>query len=75
MAERAVVAVAALDDRAVGLDAGGMGGFDNAKVDEEFFAGTTVKSNFLVNIGYGDLAGIKGGRLPRYDFDEACSII
>ena len=61
--------------RAVGLDAGGMGGFDNAKVDEEFFAGTTVKSNFLVNIGYGDLSGIKGGRLPRYDFDEVCSII
>ena len=61
--------------RAVGLDAGCMGGFDNAKVDEEFFAGTTVKSNFLVNIGYVDLAGIKGRRLPRYDFDEVCSII
>lgn len=61
--------------RAVGLDAGGMGGFDNAKVDEEFFAGTTVKSNFLVNIGYGDLSGIKGGRLHRYEFDEVCSII
>ncbi len=61
--------------RAVGLDAGGMGGFDNAKVDEEFFTGTTVKSNFLVNVGYGDLTGIMGGRLPRYDFDEVCSII
>ena len=45
---------------AVGLDAGGMGGFDNAKVDEEFFAGTTVKSNFFVNIGHGILSGIKG---------------
>ena len=61
--------------RAVGLDAGGMGGFDNAMVDNEFFAGTTVKSNFLCNIGYGDLSGIKGSRLPRYDFDEVCSII
>ncbi|MAJ92686.1 MAG: hypothetical protein CBC23_000320 [Rhodospirillaceae bacterium TMED63] len=61
--------------RAVGLDAGGMGGFENAKVDEEFFVGTTVKSNVLVNIGRGDLSGITGGRLPRYDFDEVCSII
>ncbi len=61
--------------RAVGLDAGGMGGFENAKVDEEFFVGTTVKSNVLVNIGRGDLSGITGGCLPRYDFDEVCSII
>ena len=60
--------------RAVGLDAGAMGGFDNAKVDEVFFAGTPVKSNFLCNIGYGDLSGIKGPRLHRYDFDEVCSI-
>ena len=61
--------------RAVGLDAGGMGGFENAKVDEEYFVGTTVPSNVLVNIGRGDLSGITGGRLPRYDFDEVCSII
>lgn len=61
--------------RAVGLDTGGMGGFDNAKVDAEFFAGTPIKSNFLCNIGYGDLEGIKGPRLPRYDFDKVCSII
>ncbi len=61
--------------RALGLDAGGMGGFDNAKVDAEFFAGTPVKSNFLCNIGYGDLAGIKTPRLHRYDFDEVCTII
>lgn len=61
--------------RAVGLDAGGMGGFDTARVDEEFFKGTPVKSNFLCNIGYGDLKGIKGPRLHRYDFDEVCTII
>jgi 3-hydroxypropanoate dehydrogenase len=61
--------------RSLGLDAGGMGGFDNAKVDEEFFKGTTVKSNFLCNVGYGDLSGIKGPRLHRYDFDEVCTII
>ena len=61
--------------RAVGLDTGGMGGFDAAKVDAEFFAGTTIKSNFLCNIGYGDLEGIKGPRLHRYEFDKVCSII
>jgi 3-hydroxypropanoate dehydrogenase len=58
--------------RAVGLDCGPMSGFDNAKVDEAFFAGTPVKSNFLVNIGYGD-PGSLFGRSPRLDFDEACS--
>jgi 3-hydroxypropanoate dehydrogenase len=61
--------------RAVGLDAGAMGGFDKAAADEEFFKGTSFKSNFLCNIGYGDLEGIKGPRLYRFDFDEACEII
>lgn len=61
--------------RAVGLDAGGMGGFDNARVDEEFFEGTPVRSIYLCNIGYGDLSGIKTPRLHRYDFDEVCTII
>jgi 3-hydroxypropanoate dehydrogenase len=61
--------------RAVGLDAGAMGGFDNAAVDEAFLKGTTCKSNFLCNIGYGDLEGIKGPRLYRYEFDEVCKII
>ena len=58
--------------RAVGLDAGPMGGFDNAKVDEAFFAGTTVKSNFLVNIGYGDDEKLFP-RSPRLDFEEIAS--
>lgn len=56
--------------RAVGLDAGPMSGFDTAKVDEAFFAGTNVKSNFLVNLGYADPAGTFA-RNPRLDFDEA----
>jgi 3-hydroxypropanoate dehydrogenase len=56
--------------RAVGLDVGAMSGFDNAKVDELFLAGTTWKSNFLVNLGYGDPAGLFP-RLPRLSFDEA----
>lgn len=59
--------------RALGLDAGPMSGFNNAKVDEAFFAGTTWKSNFLVNLGYGDPAGVMA-RLPRLPFDEACTL-
>ena len=61
--------------RALGLDCGAMGGFDNAKADEAFLSGTTWKSNFLCNIGYADLSGIKGPRLYRYEFDEVCKVI
>ena len=57
--------------RAVGLDVGAMSGFDNAKVDEEFFHGTSLKSNFLVNLGYADTSKIFR-RLPRLDYDEVC---
>ncbi len=57
--------------RAVGLDVGAMSGFSNEIVDEEFFAGTTLKSNFLCNIGYADETALFQ-RLPRFDFDEAC---
>lgn len=60
--------------RALGLDAGPMSGFDNAKVDAAFFAGTPIKSNFLVNLGYGDPAGLFP-RLPRLSFDEAARIV
>ena len=60
--------------RALGLDAGPIGGFDNAKVDAEFFAGTTWRSNFLVNLGHGDPSGVFP-RSPRLDFDEACRIV
>ena len=59
--------------RALGLDAGPMSGFDNAAVDAAFFAGTTVKSNFLVNLGYGDPAGLFP-RSPRFDFDDVARI-
>ena len=59
--------------RALGLDCGPMSGFDNAKVDELFLAGTTYKSNFLCNLGYGDVKGIYP-RAPRLSFAEACSI-
>lgn len=59
--------------RTLGLDAGPMSGFDPAKVDEAFFAGTAIKSNFLVNLGYGDPSGVFP-RLPRLSFDEAARI-
>ncbi len=59
--------------RAVGLDCGPMSGFDNSKLDAAFFAGTTVKSNFLCNLGYGEAAKLHP-RSPRLTFDEACKI-
>lgn len=59
--------------RALGLDCGPMSGFDNARVDAEFFAGTAIRSNFLVNLGHGDRSSIFA-RSPRLPFDEACRI-
>lgn len=59
--------------RALGLDCGPMGGFDNAKVDAEFFPDGKWKSNFLLNLGHGDPAKVFP-RNPRLDFDEACRI-
>ena len=59
--------------RAVGLDCGPMSGFDNAKVDAAFFAGTTVKSNFLCNLAYGDASKLHP-RSPRLDFEQACTL-
>src|SRR5437868_15455047 len=56
--------------RALGLDCGPMSGFNNAKVDETFFAGTTVKSNFLCNLGHGDASKLHP-RSPRLGFDGA----
>jgi 3-hydroxypropanoate dehydrogenase len=73
--------------RALGLDCGPMSGFDNAKVDEEFFgAGVeregmceehlpgTIKSNFLCNVGYGDPGSVRP-RAPRLDFSEICHVL
>ena len=74
--------------RALGLDVGPLSGFDNAKVDEEFFgtgkecAGCDqeffpeghVRSNFLCNLGYGDPSTLFP-RLPRLAFEEACSLL
>jgi 3-hydroxypropanoate dehydrogenase len=60
--------------RAVGLDVGGMSGFDNKKVDAEFFPDGRVKSNFLCNVGHGDPSKVLQ-RLPRLDFDDACTLL
>jgi 3-hydroxypropanoate dehydrogenase len=74
--------------RSMGLDCGPMSGFDNAKVDEEFFPApknegeshqefmpmSPVKSNFLCNLGYGDHSKLFP-RSPRLDFDEACQLL
>jgi 3-hydroxypropanoate dehydrogenase len=60
--------------RALGLDTGAMSGFDNAGVDEAFFAGTPIRSNFLVNIGYGDTNKLFP-RSPRPDFDTYARVI
>ena len=60
--------------RALGLDCGPMSGFDNTRVDAEFFAGTSVRSNFLCNLGYGDPSKVMP-RNPRLTFDEACKLL
>jgi 3-hydroxypropanoate dehydrogenase len=75
--------------RSLGLDCGPMSGFDNAKVDQEFFAAPApgaaptggaflatgpVKSNFLCNLGYGDAAKLRS-RGSRLEFDEACQLL
>src|SRR3546814_15588696 len=58
--------------RAIGLDVGPMSGFDNARADETFFAGTSIKSNFIATFGYGAPESILGS-LPRLGFDAACT--
>ena len=60
--------------RAIGLDVGGMSGFDNRKVDAEFFPDGRLKSNFLCNIGHGDPRKVLP-KLPRLAFEEACSLL
>ena len=60
--------------RSLGLDAGPMTGFDAAKIDEAFFSGTALRTNFLINLGYGDTTGLFP-RSPRLSFDEAARIV
>ncbi len=60
--------------RALGLDTGPMSGYDQDGVDKEFFPDGKIKSNFLINLGYGDPSALMG-RLPRLAFDEVAKII
>jgi 3-hydroxypropanoate dehydrogenase len=60
--------------RALGLDCGPLSGFNNDKVDAEFFASTTLRSNFLCNLGYGDRTRVRP-RAPRLEFEEACTVL
>ena len=60
--------------RALGLDVGAMSGFSNEIVDQEFFAGTTLRSNFLCNLGYADESALFQ-KLPRFPFDRACKFV
>jgi len=60
--------------RAIGLDCGPMSGFDADKVNAAFFAGSTLKANFICSIGYGDSARLRP-RAPRLSFEEACRIV
>ena len=60
--------------RSLGLDCGPMSGFDNAGVDQAFFPDGRFKSNFLINLGYGE-AGKLHARSPRFDFADACQIL
>jgi len=57
--------------RALGLGCGPMSGFDAAQVDAAFWAGTSVKTNFLCALGHGDPAKVLP-RSPRLSFEEAC---
>jgi 3-hydroxypropanoate dehydrogenase len=60
--------------RAIGLDCGPMSGFDAAKLDAAFWAGTTVKTNFICTMGEGDPSKLFA-RSPRLSFEEACSLV
>jgi 3-hydroxypropanoate dehydrogenase len=60
--------------RSLGLDCGPMSGFDHAKIDAAFFAGTSVKSNFICALGAGSNE-LLFPRNPRLPFDEACKIV
>ena len=60
--------------RALGLDCGPMSGFDNQQLDQAFFKGTNIRSNMLINLGYGDASQLYP-RNPRLSFEQACQLI
>jgi 3-hydroxypropanoate dehydrogenase len=60
--------------RSLGLDCGPMSGFDEAKVNAEFFADGRQRVNFIINLGYGDPASLQP-RLPRLPFEDVCKVL
>lgn len=60
--------------RAAGLDCGPMSGFDQGKVNAEFFADGRFKVNFICNLGYGDPSSLFE-RSPRFDFEDVCQVL
>ncbi|TDR82064.1 malonic semialdehyde reductase [Paludibacterium purpuratum] len=60
--------------RSLGLDCGPMSGFDAALIDAEFFPQSSVRTNFLINLGYGEASRLYG-RSPRFEFNEVCQIL
>ena len=62
-----------ITSRTLGIDCGPMSGFDNPLIGEKFSAGITFRSNFLCNLGYGNVSGTFK-RLPRHKFDDVCKI-
>ena len=61
--------------RALGLGCGPRSRFSHQRVDDAFFAGSTIKSNFLCNLGYYDTKAIDRSARPRLDFSDACVIV
>jgi 3-hydroxypropanoate dehydrogenase len=59
--------------RSLGLDCGPMSGFDHDRVDATFFSGTSIKTNFICNLGYGDQKALHP-RSPRLSFEQVCRI-
>lgn len=60
--------------RGFGLDCGPMSGFESKAIDEVFFKDTDYRSNFLCNLGYGEVTDLKP-RDWRFPFEEICTII
>lgn len=60
--------------RALGLDCGPMSGFDQGKVNAEFFPDGRFKANFICNLGYGDPSSLFD-RSPRFDFEDVCQVL
>ncbi|MFV3127342.1 malonic semialdehyde reductase [Niveispirillum sp. KHB5.9] len=60
--------------RALGLDCGPMSGFDQGKLNAEFFPDGRFKVNFICNLGYGDPSSLFA-RSPRFDFEDVCQVL